>query len=75
MVIDLEHGGELGIPDEWPWSSLIRLRRYEQINHGHNEMAFKCCFKTNISLLNHVASDVGATDCSPGLSASGPVEG
>jgi hypothetical protein len=25
----------------------------------------KCCFKANISLLDHVASDVGATDCSP----------
>jgi hypothetical protein len=35
-----------------------------------DEIAFKRCFKTNISLLDHVASDVGATDCSPGFVAS-----
>jgi hypothetical protein len=31
----------------------------------NDETAFKRCFKTNIPLLDHVASDVGATDCSP----------
>jgi hypothetical protein len=37
----------------------------------NDEMAFRRRFKTNISLLDHIASDAGGTDCSPGSSASG----
>lgn len=36
----------------------------------NDEIAFRRRFKTNIPLLDHIASDAGGTDCSPGSSAS-----